>query len=233
MSKKNVLHVVYGLMSGGVEQMLLNYFSTDEFNDCNFYIAYMGNADERCINAFLNIGFKPIKLSHRTNERISFYNEIKNIIKEFNINIVHSSLNIENYLVMKAAFDSDVQLRISHSHGLPDPSSNFIKKQLRKIKLLIGRKYSNCNLACSTKAGDYLFGTGKYDVIYNAMDIYKFKFNREVRKNIRSSLNISDNELLIGYVGRLANGKNHKFLIDLFSNMNIKEKNIKVVFIFL
>ena len=230
MKKINLLHVVFCIMSGGVEQMLLNYFSGKEFENYNLYLAYSGNPDERCLEEFKKCGFNTIKLNNMTKSGIKYYQEIKSILKKYKIDIVHSNINTENHLVMKAAYDCNVPVRISHAHGLPNPSNNILKKQVRKIKSFIGNKYSNCNLACSSKAGDYLFGKDNYRTIYNAINISKFKFDNEIRQNIRKSLGIK-NEVLVGYIARFNNGKNHDFLIDTFEKMNIKDKNMKVVFI--
>ena len=230
MKKINLLQVVFGIMSGGVERMLLNYFSGEEFKDYNLYIAYFGKPDERCLEEFKKCGFQTIRLHTKTKNRLKCYKEIKSVLKKYKIDIVHSNINIENYLVMKAAYDCNIPIRISHSHGLPEPTNNFLRKEYRKIKIYLGNKYSTCNFACSDKAGKYLFGKNKYRLIYNAMETSIFRFDDKMRKKIREELDIKDS-IVIGYVARFNNGKNHDFLIDIFDKMDIKNKNVKVIFI--
>lgn len=52
-------------------------------------------------------------------------------------------------------------------------------------------------------------------MLNNAIDLERFKFDKEARNAIRREFNIED-KLIIGHVGRLNYVKNHKFLIDVF-----------------
>lgn len=229
-NKINLLHVVYGVMSGGVEQMLINYFSGDEFENYNLFIAYSNFPDDSCLNNLRKCGFIPIRLNHCTKNQFGYYRELKKIIKKYSINIVHANINIDNYLVLKAAYDCGVKTRIAHSHGLPSPSNLFAKKIFRNFKRTLCNKYSTSNLACSNKAGKYLFLDSNFKIMYNAIETDKFKYNPEIRKNLRKTLNIGNN-IVIGYIARFYNGKNHQFLIEIFEQMHIRDKNIKILFI--
>ena len=44
----------------------------------------------------------------------------------------------------------------------------------------------------------------------NAIDTDLFKYNETVRKEVRRELNIGDNQLVIGHVGRFDPQKNHQ-----------------------
>ena len=61
-----------------------------------------------------------------------------------------------------------------------------------------------------------MFGENKkFTIIHNAIDSKNYKFDLEKRDNLRKSLNI-ENKFVIGHVGRFAYQKNHKFLINIF-----------------
>lgn len=226
----NLLHVVYGVMSGGVEQMLINYFSGKEFNNYNLFIAYSNMPDEKCLNKLRKCGFTTIKLNSQTKTPLKYYNELKIIIKKNNINIVHANINIDNYLVLMAANSCGVKTRIAHSHGLPLSTKLVIKKVSRKIKKKLCKKYSTCNFACSEKAGKYLYENKEFNIIYNAINLDKFKYNFEIRKELRKKMNL-ENNIVVGYIARFSDGKNHPFLIEIFDQIVLENKNVKVIFI--
>jgi len=75
-----------------------------------------------------------------------------------------------------------------------------------------------------------LFGNKTYDekkvfLLKNAIEIEKFKYDEEIRKNKRKELNINDDTLVIGNIGRFVSVKNHSFLIDVFNEVHKKNKN--------
>lgn len=59
----------------------------------------------------------------------------------------------------------------------------------------------------------------------NAIKVSRYIYNAEIRKRYRENMGISDDEYLIGSVGRLAYPKNQEFLIEVFSE--ICKKNIE------
>jgi glycosyltransferase EpsF len=59
----------------------------------------------------------------------------------------------------------------------------------------------------------------KAKVIYNGIDIERYKFNSSVRQHMRNELGISDDTLCVGHIGRFAPQKNHRFLIRVFSEL--------------
>lgn len=83
------------------------------------------------------------------------------------------------------------------------------------------RKHGIVQWACSKRAGDWMFGKDSdYTVIKNGINTEKFRFNPELRKDIRKSLGISDNTLVIGHVGRFAHQKRSLFLLDIIESVS-------------
>lgn len=92
------------------------------------------------------------------------------------------------------------------------------------------KKYATDYFACSELAGRWLFGDktfeqGKVTIINNAIDLSKFKYDEKIRKEKRKELNINDDTLVVGHIGRFVAQKNHTFLIDVFNELHKKEKN--------
>lgn len=100
---------------------------------------------------------------------------------------------------------------ITHSH----------RSDGKKINHYLYRRYTRKNsifkLACSQNAAEWMFGKNEkdYKIISNGILTEKFAFDDLYRKKIRNELNISEEEFVIGHVGRFSEEKNHKFFIEL------------------
>lgn len=92
--------------------------------------------------------------------------------------------------------------------------------------------FANVRFACSKDAGVYLFGKNKkFEVINNGINIEKFVYNVDLRKKIRNELNLGENDILIGNVGRMEKQKNQLFLIDCFRELTRLNSNYKLLII--
>lgn len=133
--------------------------------------------------------------------------------------IVHSHENALSVFPLRAAKIAGIPIRIAHSHstaGKGEPVRNMMKWVLRRF----ANVYPTHRFACSRHAGEWLFGKNvNFDVIYNAIDLSRFKFNPSVRAQVRSELGISDDTLVIGHIGRFVTQKNHNFLLQIFNEI--------------
>lgn len=107
---------------------------------------------------------------------------------------------------------------ITHSH----------RSEGRKFNHTIYKPFVNRHsifkCACSRNAADWMFGKSEKNVLIvaNGIDTDKFSFCKEVRENIRKELHISDEQVVIGHVGRFSEEKNHLFLLKLAKNLDSK-----------
>lgn len=133
-----------------------------------------------------------------------------------NYDILH--VNISGYYAvssLKIAKQLGIKSRIYHVHNPREPLS--LKCILRNILYVNKSIYlSNYLVACSESAGKSVFVNKKFNVLYNAMDIDRFKFNLNIRQKIRQEFGISNETIVVGTVGRLEQQKNPLFLIDVF-----------------
>ena len=152
-----------------------------------------------------------------------YIKELKRLLKEGNYDIVHSNMNALSVFPLYAAKKAGIKIRIAHSHSTSNKKEwkkNIVKKLLRPFS----KTYATHYFACSELAGRWLFGdktfnAGKVTIINNAVDLDRFKYNAELRREVRKELNL-ENELVIGHIGRFMPQKNHTFLIDVFSEFN-------------
>ena len=85
-------------------------------------------------------------------------------------------------------------------------------------------------LACGVEAGRWLFGRKKFKVLQNGRDVEVFSFNQEIRKQMRTQLNLQD-EIAIGHVGGFFEQKNHRFLLQIFKEIVKIEPTAKLYLI--
>lgn len=155
---------------------------------------------------------------------INYYKEMKNFFKETgkNYDIVHLHSSSKNFLFLYFAKKNNIKVRIAHSHNTGFKTTNKIEKQIGNIlkKFLI--KNATDFMACSKDAGRWLFGEKKEEdivILKNAIDIDKYKYNEQLRKNIRDEYNISEDDIVCGNIGRIVEQKNHEFLIEIFKEI--------------
>ena len=122
-----------------------------------------------------------------------------------------------------------------HSHNSSMDNENGIKKIIMDLFKKLIPIISDYNLACSDLAAQFMFPSQilkekKFTVIKNAIDVEKYRFSEEVRSEYRKKLNV-ENNLVIGHIGRFMPQKNHKFLIDIFSEIYKKRSDAILILI--
>lgn len=211
--EKVVMYFISGLKNGGVEKLIENYTKELMRNNFEFIIVYQHQpiADE--LKYFEGSGIRCIRIPSKTRHPLRNILATKQVIKEYNPDIVHTHMNLMNFFPLFVAWMQDIPIRICHSHiannniGVP-----FLDLLFKKMNLL----FANVFFACGKSAGDYMYGKKEYEIIYNAIPQEKFRFNEEERKYIRNKFNIDNETLLIGNIGRVTNQKNQIFLVDIF-----------------
>ena len=150
--------------------------------------------------------------------------------------VVHLHSSSKNFFVLKEAKKFGIKTRIAHAHNVGFQTTN-------KIKIIVGNilksqliKNATNYFACSKLAGIWLFGekivnSDKFRVIHNAIEYDKFVYNENIRKRVRNELDIDENTLVIGNVGRFTNQKNHELMIDIFNEIHKKNNNSKLMLI--
>lgn len=117
---------------------------------------------------------------------------------------------------------------IAHSHNTDQQLS--VKALGRRI---LGRPLNliaNQRLACGTDAGRAMFGSGRYEVVPNSIDVNEFEFRSGVRDEIREDLGISD-RLVIGHVGRFVEAKNHRHVVRVFRALLQRSASVQLLLV--
>ena len=223
-----VAQIIGKWLGGGVESVVMNYYRHIDRTKIQF--------DFICDNDSTNIPYEEIeKLGGRVilippyQKVFKYHKALKKVLKDGNYKIVHSHINTLSVFSLFAAKCAGVPVRIAHSHSTTnkkEKKKNLLKQVLKPFSRLFATDY----MCCSELAGRWLFGNKEYDngnvyLLNNAIDLDKFKYDEKVRKEKRKELDISDDTLVIGHVGRFVEQKNHRFLIDIFNEVHKEEKN--------
>lgn len=136
--------------------------------------------------------------------------------------VIHGHMPSFSVFYMGIARLCGVPIRINHSHNSSynKTTKGWIEHFLTKFV----KWNANYLFACSDLAGKYMYGNSHYTIIHNAVDVDKFKFNQEVRNEVRREFGIED-KFVLGHIGRFTLQKNHTFLLDIFKDLLSKKKN--------
>ena len=228
---KRILQIGMHDQLGGIENFLMNYYRNIDRNNVQFDFINMYNKDFCFKKDIEELGGKIYKVTNVKKNPIKYFYDIEAIIKENNYEIVHiHMLSAANILPILAAKKAGTKKIIVHSHSSNVPKS-LVKRLLNSINKKVINRKADVFLACSQKAGKWLYGDNEqFTIVNNAIDIEKFRFNSIVRKEIREKYGL-ENSLVIGHVGRFEEEKNHIFLVKILKKLKEKNKCIKLLLI--
>jgi len=172
------------------------------------------------------------------NDRKAYF-RIKEIIKEYQPDIVHTHASKAGALGRKAALNCKVPIIVHTFHGHVF-HSYFGKVKTTLFKLIERRlaKKSTGIIAISDlqkkelSKDHKICKDDKITVIPLGFDLKKFNDNLEVNRELtRKNFTIGKEEIAIAIVGRLAPIKNHQFFLDVIQEISTKISKKVAVFI--
>lgn len=204
---KRCLHILpMGTVSGAEKMALILCRNLKQYDP----IVVCGG--KKLNDEFRKNGIESYELNFSSKNLVKLLNNLKKIIKGKDIKIIHSHDNkasIIGYLVKKV-YRLDIKV-ISHIHSCyPFLVNNRLNK---KIDSFFRPRY-DYNIACGDLVYDYYACNAKYfkgdktNILPNAIDIeeilYKYKNEHET---LRRQLNINQNDIVLGFIGRICNIK--------------------------
>ena len=221
MSPIRVLQVVTHMDRGGLESMLMNYYRHIDREKIQF--DFLVHRQERAAfdDEIEALGGRIYRLPRLVPWSKSYLSALNRFFDEHTgYKVVHVHQDCLSSVILKAAKQHDVPVRIAHSH-----SANQDKNLKYPIKLWYKRsipEYATNLFACGKDAGDWMFGGASYQIINNAIDVAAYTYGSTKRQEMRRQIGL-ENEFTIGHVGRFNQPKNHPFLLDIFTSLLKKE----------
>ena len=228
-----IAQVVGKMVNGGVEAVVMNYYRHIDREKVQF--DFIVDEDSTVIpkDEIESLGGRIFMVPpyQKLNKYIS---ALIKLFKENKYKIVHSHINTLSVFPLFAAKRAGVPVRIAHNHSTAakgETKKNILKYMLRPFAKVYATHYA----ACSKYAAEWLFGKksmerGEITIFNNAIDLDKFKYDKNVQNEVRKELGIED-KFVIGHVGRFCYQKNQEFLIDVFEEVYKQNPNAVLMLI--
>lgn len=234
-----ILQIAVGINGGGVGAVIHNYYKNMNHNKIQLDIIIddldsvkKGSLLEK---SFVDMGCHIYRVTPKSVSLKENIRQVSKIMSEGNYDILHSNMEEWSALYCQLAKKHNIKTRIAHAH-LAYVTNSFIKNLYNSVLRVGLRHYATDFFACSKDAGLYLFGdkivkSNKFRVMPNAIETDKFIFNENTRSKIRTELAIKDDELAIGFVGRLYFQKNPERMLRIFNEVCQKHSNSKLIIV--
>lgn len=219
-----VLEVLASMNRGGVETTLMNIFRSMDRE--KVMLDFLLTTDKECDynEEIRKLGGHIYSVPNRKNGLIKNRKALDKFFDEHpEYKIVHMHGASLTYIEpLKAAKRAGVPVRIIHSRNTRQSGSKL------HVLLHYFHQFQIANVAthffaCSDLAKDWMYGnkivSGKCKIINNGIISKEFIFSEEKRSCVRKKLNITSNEFAVVNVGRLADQKNHEFLLAVFNEI--------------
>lgn len=235
---KKKVHVLLVLdyinSNSGVSSVVMNYYNHINKAKVQMDFLLYEEPEKTTLDYLQEKGSKVYSFGHPVKTGLGEYRKlIKSFFKEHEgeYQIVHLHIPNAAFVVLKYAKKYGIVTRILHSHNTRG-ADEMVKKVRNYMLNRYGISYATHYFACSKLSGEYLYGkkqTDKITVINNATQLDKFRYSSQTRKKIRESLAISDEQLVLGHVGRFSKQKNHEFLIEIAKKLKEKQVDFKLL----
>ncbi len=224
-----VLQIGLSKLKGGLESYALNYAHILRGKDIIFDFVDIYGEGLACEDEMETLDSKIFTLPNYKNNYLEAKKQLEDIIREGNYKCVHiNMLSLASLMPIEASLNAGV-VPIVHCHNAD--TVGIVRKILHKLNSLKLKKLPIIPLSCGKMAGEWMFGKKEFKVIPNAIDLEKFKFNQEDRVNTRKSLEVDDDVLLLGFVGRLSVQKNPCYLIDILAEILQTKSNARLLIV--
>lgn len=219
-----VCQVLHGIVGGGSEQVVLNYCS--RMRDIHFDLLYQYEPNSQILERFNEAGINCIQIPDKVHHPLKHLWTMFQIFRKGHYDVVHCHLDwFMNSYVCFLAMLAGVKKRLAHHHQAYTMGVSFRalpRNLLCSLMRVPCKLFATHWLACGEVAAINGWGCnavkkGKVTVLPNAIDPERFKFSETARREIRAKYGIAEDDFVIGHVGRFFPEKNHKFVVELFS----------------
>ena len=240
-----LMHVIYGLNTGGAETLVKDYALKIDKSKFDLTILCLTKKNspydlllkDRNINVIYVSDYQ--KYINKKGVLFSLFNSIqryflvRKFIHKIRPDIIHSHLQINPYIKFSKPVKGTKLFYTIHS----DPERYWPNKKGKDYKVTnyLVKKY-NMRFIClheeMIKKVNEMFGVNNSLILNNGIDFNRFdEKNVKDKSIIKNNLNIPQDSFVIGHVGRFIYEKNHTFLIDIFSQIYSKNKKAYLLMI--
>lgn len=231
-----MLHVIGAMDRGGAESLIMNVYRTIDRNALQF--DFLVHTEKKCDfdDEIASMGGRILRLEKFNGMNFSKYKEAcRSLFSKYgsHYTAVHVHIGSCAPIVLAEARRKGLYT-IVHSHNTKS-SLSFPEIAFRVVSFPT-RFMADAYLACSLQAGIDRFGKkvtkgDSFAVLKNGIQTFNFSYSEKMRRDKRHELGLPENAIVFGHVGRFSEQKNHRFLIDVFSNIHAKMHNAYLLLI--
>lgn len=237
-TKMRILNITTAFQAAGIESFIMNMYHYIDRTKVQFDFMVMRDEKEFYDDEIAELGGKKytINVAEKNTlirvfkESIQLYKFLKN--HQYQIVHIHYTTPLRAPYLL-AAKKAGVPVRIYHSHSAEVSGKSKIKLIIYEYFRKHITDWATHMFACSEAAARWMFSEDilnkkEFKVIYNGIDIKRFRFNEKDREEIRKKLKIDGNYVLI-HTGRFLEQKNHRFVIEVFKNVKKRYPQTKLL----
>lgn len=220
---KKVAVVLHGLGANGIDTLFANLSYKWDYD--KFEITYLVAVDEGAEQFWEPVvtknGVRVIHLHDLDKNRLFKWPlTLKKALNKYGpFDAVHVNMDMLNGINLWVAKKAGIPIRICHAHSSSNVNAeNKIKNLYISFMKKSIKRYATKCIACSDVAGDYFFSGIQYDILYNGIDIDKYRCNNREARGGTTFVT----------VGRFSPPKRPLFIIQLFDEILKRKPDAKL-----
>ncbi len=225
-----LLCLVSAMNTGGAETFLMKLYRNLDTTQSQMDFC-VNKQEEGLYDAeILKRGGKIFRIPSKSENFRQFSKQLSRIVRENQYrNVMRITSNGMGFYDLYIAKKAGATNCIARSSNSSDGGSLKSKIAHRMGKFLF-QKYVDVEIAPSDLAAIYTFGkkdyqSGKATILPNGISFAEYGFSQTERTKIRQEFAIPENGRVIGHIGRFTEQKNHRFLIEVFSEVSKTNPN--------
>jgi glycosyltransferase involved in cell wall biosynthesis len=218
---KRILHVIDHLHHGGAQTVLKDLIENASDKELEHFICVL-----RTDKIEISIDTDIIGLTYKRWDPRTIWRIVK-ICKEKDIDILHAHLQKSIISSLLAKIFCNCRL-IVHVHGgvfLKGLSFSLYRFLLRILKRKATIYIANSHATAQKLVDNIKIKTERIEILYNPIDFSTFSTRPDVRRQMRDELKCKQDDIIIGFVGRLHHVKGVDLLIQAFALLIENNKN--------
>ena len=215
--------------SGGIESFLTNVLLRMDRTGLEVDIVAAELRESVFTERLRKAGIHFYELSGNLNRIARNSRLLQKIFEERKYDVFHlHAYQALSFRYLRQAKRCGIPVRIAHSHNtaLRKSRGRWLKLRVHQAARFFLTGSATHLWACSKQAAEFLFSSKTlrekgYRFIPNGIEVERFRFNPEVRDQVRRELHCEEKSV-IGNVGRLCYQKNQAFLLEVFAKVHGK-----------
>lgn len=211
----------------GITNVIMNFVMAMDKSAMTIDMVTINEPDKVFREGIERYGGKVFVLPRTGKKILKYWNGLRKVVKSGHYNIVHIHGNSHTTVLdLSASRAAGCVVSMVHAHTTACDHAvvHFLMTPVFNMLCTVG-------LACGEKAGKFMFGQKTFHVINNGVDTKRFAFNDIKRFEVRKKLGWTHDNKVIGHVGYFLEVKNHRFILDVFSELYKTDKKYRLLLI--